>query len=77
MEHIQFQNEVVSWVLNFIRLVQDWELESISSFLDLLYSSSVKGYGLDKVCWRGSQQKGFQVKSYYKALIPRTVVAGP
>jgi hypothetical protein len=77
MEHIQYQNEVVSWVLNFIRLVQDWELESISSFLDLLYSSSVKGYGLDKVCWRGSQQKAFQVKSYYEALILQTVVAGP
>uniref|UniRef100_A0A2N9H6M3 Reverse transcriptase zinc-binding domain-containing protein n=1 Tax=Fagus sylvatica TaxID=28930 RepID=A0A2N9H6M3_FAGSY len=76
-EHIQYHNEVVSWVLNFIRPVQDWEEESISSFLDLLYSSSVKGYGLNKVCWRGSQQKGFQVKSYYKALIPQNAEVGP
>jgi hypothetical protein len=64
-------------VLNFIRPVQNWEEESISSFLDLLYSSSVKGYGLNKVCWRGSQQKGFQVKSYYKALIPQNAEVGP
>jgi hypothetical protein len=76
-EHFQYHNEVVSWVLNFIRPIQDWEEESISSLLDLLYSSSMKGYGLDKVCWRGSQQKGFQVKSFYKALIPQTAGVGP
>ncbi len=40
-------------------------------FLDLLYSSSVKGCGLDKVCWLGSSHKGFQVKSFYKALLPK------
>ena len=68
---------MLSWGLNFIRPVQDWEEESISSFLDLLYSSSMKGYGLDKVCWRGSQQKGFQVKSFYKALILQNAEVGP
>ena len=57
-EHLQYHNGEVSWVMNFIRPIQDWEEESISSFLDVLYSSSVKGYRLDKVCWRGSQEKG-------------------
>ena len=76
-EHLQYRNEVVSCVLNFIRPIQDWEVESLSSFLDLLYSSSVKGYGLDKVCWCGSQKKGFQVKSFYKALLPQTTTVGP
>ena len=37
----------------------------------------MKGYGLDKVCWRGSQQKGFQVKSFYKALILQNAEVGP
>ena len=77
MDHIQYQNAVVTWVLKFIRHAQDWELESISSFLDLLYSSSAKGYGSDKACSRGSQQKAFQVKLYYKALLPRTGLVGP
>uniref|UniRef100_A0A2N9EIT8 Reverse transcriptase zinc-binding domain-containing protein n=1 Tax=Fagus sylvatica TaxID=28930 RepID=A0A2N9EIT8_FAGSY len=76
-EHLQYRNEVVSWVLDFCRPIQDWEVESLYSFLDLLYSSSVKGYGLDKVCWCGSQKKGFQVKSYYKALLPQTATVGP
>lgn len=71
-DHIQYQTDSVTWVLNFIRHAQDWELESISSFMDLLYSSSVKGCGVDKVCWQGSPQKGFQVKLFFKALLPKT-----
>uniref|UniRef100_A0A2N9EVX7 Reverse transcriptase zinc-binding domain-containing protein n=1 Tax=Fagus sylvatica TaxID=28930 RepID=A0A2N9EVX7_FAGSY len=76
-EHLQYHNEVVSWVLNFSRPIQDWEEESLSSFLDLLYSSWVKGYGLDRVCWYGSQEKGFQVKSFYNAMLPKTAALGP
>ena len=63
-------------MMNFIRPIQDWEEESISFFLDLLYSSSVKGYGLDKLCWRGSQEKGFQVKSLYRSLLPQSTADG-
>ena len=70
MDHMRFQNGAVSWVLNFTRPAQDWELESISSFLDLLYSSSAKGQGEDKLCWQGSTSGGFQVKAYYNAILP-------
>ncbi len=64
VDHIRDQNEALSWVLNFTRPAQDWELESVSSFLEFLYLSSARGYGLDKICWCGSAQQGFQVKSY-------------
>jgi hypothetical protein len=50
---------VVTWSLNFIRLAHDWELEVISSFMDVLYQSGVKGYGPDKVWWQGTNGKGF------------------
>lgn len=33
-------------------------------FLDLLYSAKVEGVGLDKLCWRPSIQRGFEVPSY-------------
>lgn len=40
--------------LNFMLTVQDWELESISSFSILLYSALVKGHGEDRICWTSS-----------------------
>ncbi len=40
-DHMQYRNDTVHWVLDFIRPVQDWELESMSSSLDLLYSTHV------------------------------------
>uniref|UniRef100_A0A2N9FBW2 mRNA cap-binding protein n=1 Tax=Fagus sylvatica TaxID=28930 RepID=A0A2N9FBW2_FAGSY len=40
---------------------EDWELESFTSFLEILYSVTVKGFGEDKVWWQPSKTKGFQV----------------
>ena len=48
-----FQNGGVTWLLDFIRHVQDWELESVNSLLEMLYSSSAKGFGEDRMCWEG------------------------
>uniref|UniRef100_A0A2N9IB72 Reverse transcriptase zinc-binding domain-containing protein n=1 Tax=Fagus sylvatica TaxID=28930 RepID=A0A2N9IB72_FAGSY len=74
---MQYHNEVVSWDFNFIRHAQDWELDAAASFLELLSSSSVKGYGEDRLCWRGSSKEGFQVRSYYKYLLPTAGIAVP
>lgn len=39
-------------------------------FLDLLYSTKVEGVGLDKLCWRPSIQRGFEVRPYHRVLAP-------
>ena len=52
-------------------------LGSVSSFLELLYLSSAKGHGEDRMCWRGSSKDGFQVKAYYKVLLPIAVPVVP
>uniref|UniRef100_A0A2N9G796 Reverse transcriptase zinc-binding domain-containing protein n=1 Tax=Fagus sylvatica TaxID=28930 RepID=A0A2N9G796_FAGSY len=54
--------------LAHVQAAFDWELKSFSSFLELLYSTTVKGSGEDKVCWQPSKINGFQVKSYYNSL---------
>ena len=59
MDHLHYHNESVSWEFNFTRHAQDWEIDAIASFLELLSSSSVKGYGEDRMCWRGSSKDGF------------------
>ena len=77
VDHLDYQNEVVTWSLNFIRPAHDWELEMISSFMDVLYHSSVKGWGPDKVWWQRSSGKGFKVKFFYKALLPSSGISVP
>jgi hypothetical protein len=74
---LQFQNGVVTWLLDFIRHVQDWELESVNLLLELLYSSSAKGFGEDRMCWRGGSKGGFQVKAYYSALLSQSGLHWP
>uniref|UniRef100_A0A2N9G2U9 Reverse transcriptase domain-containing protein n=1 Tax=Fagus sylvatica TaxID=28930 RepID=A0A2N9G2U9_FAGSY len=76
-DHIRYQNGGVYWDLNFTRHAQDWELEAIFSFMELLYSSSAKGHGEDRMCSRGHSKDGFQVKSYYNLLLPLASHLGP
>lgn len=68
-DHIHIRDESVHWEVNFTRLAHDWELESISTFWESIYSAFVKGFGEDKICWKPAQ-KGFHVQSYYSALGP-------
>jgi hypothetical protein len=75
--YMQVRNESTHWQLDFIRPIQDWELESISSYLDLLYSTKVKGNNDDTICWKPSPQKGFKVSSYYKVLSSREDTSFP
>ena len=49
-------------------MVQDWEIESLSSFLEVLDSAKIKRYEQDKMCWQPSPSTGFQVKSFYKQI---------
>jgi hypothetical protein len=67
-DNFQCRGDSVHWEVTFSRLAQDWEMESFSSFFELLYSVTITGIGEDKVCWPPSKSKSFQLKSYYKTL---------
>ncbi len=75
--HLRVHNDVVHWELDFICSIHDWELESVSNFLDLLYSVSTKGQGVDQMCWKPSATKVFEVRSFYCALSPLMDVSFP
>uniref|UniRef100_A0A2N9FZM9 Reverse transcriptase domain-containing protein n=1 Tax=Fagus sylvatica TaxID=28930 RepID=A0A2N9FZM9_FAGSY len=67
-DSILFRGEDAHWEVNFTWTVQDWEVGTISFFLELLYSTTIKRNEEDRMCWRPSLTKGFHVKSYYKVL---------
>ena len=69
-DHMRQRNNSTFWDMNFIWAVQDWELESLSIFLDTLYSGKAAGVGVDKLCWKPSCQKDFEVRSNHKSLTP-------
>ena len=52
----------------FIRLIQDWDFESLDSFFALLYSTEVGRSEEDKVVRLATQSGSIEVKSYYKIL---------
>ena len=67
-ESMQIQGSSIHWDVVFIRAVKDWELESVVSFQDLLYSCSITRGGLDSLHWKLSRNRKFEVKSFYKEL---------
>ena len=42
-ELMRFNNGVLHWDVSFFRIVHDWELEALLSFMDTIYGSSVRG----------------------------------
>ena len=44
---LSFRNGSLHWHINFSQNVQDWELESLTSFMDLINSLQLDGYGAD------------------------------
>lgn len=55
---------VASRNVRFRRAFYDWELESVNSFVDLLYSNVPRGEWCDKMRWRLNASGSFDVTSY-------------
>uniref|UniRef100_A0A7N2MUR0 La-related protein 6B n=1 Tax=Quercus lobata TaxID=97700 RepID=A0A7N2MUR0_QUELO len=56
-----FVNGRVSWDIQFCRLVNDQESQSLDSFMVLIYSTKVRGVGSDNLCWKPANNQGFKV----------------
>ena len=74
---LQFNNGAMHWDHHFSRSVQDWELDSLGGFMDLLYSSSVLGKRDDKKCRKPNKSRGFEVLGYYRHLCPSNSIHFP
>ena len=56
--------------MRLLRDFHNWELESVTSFLDLIYSHLPRGDGCDRLNWQLNGRGVFDVQSFNKALGP-------
>jgi hypothetical protein len=57
-----WRNGLVEWNVIFVRSVQDWELDVVSSFFEMLYSCKALHGNEDHICWSPSKKGTFEVK---------------
>lgn len=56
------------WNPAFRRNPQDWELDQIERFLEMLYACKVCANREDYVLWEGEKSRIFSVQSYYQKI---------
>ena len=63
-ELLSFSAGNYHWNINFIQPVQDWELELVVSFMELIFSGSLRRNVTYKICWKLLPRGTFDVRSY-------------
>ena len=48
-------------------------MESLTSFIDLIYFIPLRGMKEDQLCWRSASKKSFAFKCYYRSLSSHTL----
>ncbi|XP_059654430.1 uncharacterized protein LOC132301171 [Cornus florida] len=61
-------NGRLSWDVRFRRHCQDWEIEDVSRFLELLYSQVISFGGSDWWFWIPTSHGRFEVRSFFRCL---------
>ena len=73
-----------AWDPKFERMFNDWDLEAIQTFLDLLNNHVIHPQSKDKLTWKGNASRAFTVKDYFILLegapsssIPTNILLNP
>ena len=45
--------------------------------MDMVYSTTVRGLGSDRVCWKPARSRGFEVRRFYLSFYPPTILSFP
>jgi hypothetical protein len=66
--NMDLSSGTVQWNISFIRLIHDWEVDTLASFYSLLYSFRSRRGGEDKLWWTPSHKGIFDIRSFYKTI---------
>ena len=56
------------WSPTFIRALNDWEIEEMTRFFQILHEQQFRSMGVDKLALQNVKDRGFSVKSMYKGV---------
>ena len=65
------------WNPIFLRSFNDWEMEEVDRFLQVLYRKQIRPLMEDKILFKGSRNDAFSVSSMYRVLDCSPQVAFP
>ena len=74
-EVMHYSNGRIFWDLQFRCSVNDQKSQSLDGFMLLIYSTKVQGASSNKLCWKLTSGRGFDVSGYYHSLSPSIVVS--
>jgi hypothetical protein len=63
------EGEARVWNFSFIRDFNDWEMDEVLNFFNLIHSKIPRHEGPDVMKWSLRQHGRFDAKSFYQALI--------
>ena len=69
---MSYKSSTLQWDVCFVCRVQDWEVDTITVFMDLLYSVKIRRDEADALYWNPSSRDIYDVKSFYKVLQCKT-----
>jgi hypothetical protein len=76
-DNMERSSGTIQWNIQLSRLIHDWEVEELALFYRCLYACKLIGDGKDKLWWLLSRKGIFEVKSYYRAFLPRGSLSFP
>ena len=76
-DHLHFHGTTHTRDIEFLRSIQDWEVDIVNTFMEWLYSSPVHLGSMDSILWKFGSCEVFEVRSFYSALTQSSLPSFP
>lgn len=67
-DHLCWRDGSMLWDVIFMWPIHDWEMDALTTFLDLIYSTKIRRNVVDKIFWQQTKSGLFELKPFYRNL---------